>query len=97
MPKTSLGKVSNSGSIQYTNAGSAITKTNYGKITGSETSYDFSSSLNNYITNQPNFKYPQYKIIQQKDIGNNFREYTYNTHCHENTKTNKYNKNTFIM
>lgn len=53
MTKTSLGKVTNSGSYEYTNAGAAITKTNYGRIAGAISPYDFYNSA----VNQENQKF----------------------------------------
>lgn len=89
MPKTSLGKVSNSGSIQYTNAGAAITKTNFGKIKGNESSYDFYNS----IEYQHNSQYQQ--LLKQKE--QQIPQTYYYTNSYVNPYGTKYDINTFSM
>lgn len=87
MVKTSLGKVSNSGSIQYTNAGAAVTKTNFGKIQGALEPYDFYNS----VQYQHNIQY------QQKQQNKSLQQTIYYTNSYANPYGNMYDKNSFVM
>ena len=54
MTQTSLGSVSNSGSNDFTNKKSAISKVNYGRIIGSINNYEFNmQNFNNKNIDNP--------------------------------------------
>lgn len=86
MTKTSLGKVTNSGSPEYTNAGAAITKTNYGRVEGATSPYDFYNSPGN-IQNQ--------KLQQLNQPTNSTQQTIYYTNSSANPYGNQYDKNNF--